>query len=29
MKKWNRARKIELIERENPDWEGLYEFINN
>ncbi len=24
MKKWNRDWKIELIERENPNWEDLY-----
>ncbi|MCK4465808.1 MAG: GIY-YIG nuclease family protein [Bacteroidales bacterium] len=24
MKKWNRAWKIELIEKNNPDWEDLY-----
>ncbi len=25
MKKWNRDWKIELIEKENPDWKDLYE----
>lgn len=25
MKKWNRAWKIELIEKSNPDWKDLYE----
>lgn len=25
MKKWNRAWKIELIEKSNPDWMDLYE----
>jgi predicted GIY-YIG superfamily endonuclease len=24
MKKWNRAWKIELIERDNPQWKDLY-----
>ena len=24
MKKWNRAWKIELIEKNNPNWEDLY-----
>jgi putative endonuclease len=28
MKKWNRAWKIELIERANPDWLDLFETIN-
>ena len=28
MKKWNRAWKIELIERANPDWVDLFEMIN-
>jgi putative endonuclease len=27
MKKWNRAWKLELIERENPDWRDLWEGI--
>ncbi len=27
MKKWNRKWKIELIEKENPDWKDLYEEI--
>ncbi len=28
MKKWKRAWKIELIEKENPDWVDLYETLN-
>jgi putative endonuclease len=28
MKKWERAWKIELIERANPDWDDLWEQIN-
>ena len=24
LKKWNRAWKIKLIEKENPDWKDLY-----
>jgi putative endonuclease len=24
LKKWNRAWKIELIERDNPEWKDLY-----
>ena len=27
MKKWNRAWKLELIERENPDWKDLWDGI--
>ncbi|TRY28766.1 GIY-YIG nuclease family protein [Aliiglaciecola sp. M165] len=27
LKKWNRAWKIRLIEKNNPDWEDLYENI--
>jgi putative endonuclease len=27
LKKWNRAWKLRLIERENPDWTDLYETI--
>jgi len=27
MKKWNRAWKLQLIERENPDWRDLWEGI--
>jgi len=23
-KKWNRAAKVRLIERENPDWQELW-----
>ena len=28
MKKWKRAWKIELIEKENPDWRDLYDLLN-
>jgi putative endonuclease len=28
MKKWNRQWKINLIEKENPNWEDLYEKIS-
>ena len=27
MKKWNRAWKLELIEKQNPDWTELWEGI--
>jgi putative endonuclease len=27
MKRWNRAWKIELIERANPNWDDLFETI--
>ncbi|GLS20857.1 nuclease [Labrys miyagiensis] len=27
LKKWHRDWKIELIERENPDWSDLYEGV--
>ena len=27
LKRWRRAWKIELIERENPDWHDLYDTI--
>jgi putative endonuclease len=27
MKKWNRAWKLELIEKENPDWNDLWDAI--
>ena len=27
IEKWNRAWKIELIQRDNPQWEDLYENI--
>jgi putative endonuclease len=27
MKKWNRAWKVELIEKQNPDWNDLWEDI--
>ena len=27
LKKWNRAWKIELIEKENPEWNDLYDDI--
>jgi putative endonuclease len=29
MKKWNRAWKIELIEKDNPTWEDLYLTLNH
>ena len=29
LKKWSRQWKIELIEKENPDWDDLYEQIIN
>ncbi len=29
MKKWRPAWKIELIERDNPDWDDLYLKLNN
>ena len=29
MKKWNRAWKIELIEKDNPDWSDLYDTFFN
>lgn len=28
LKKWNRKWKIELIEKQNPNWEDLYEKID-
>lgn len=28
LKKWNRAWKLRLIERANPDWTDLYDTIN-
>ena len=28
LKKWNRAWKLELIEKDNPTWRDLYEEIN-
>jgi putative endonuclease len=28
MKKWRRAKKIELVESVNPDWNDLFETIN-
>jgi putative endonuclease len=28
LKKWNRAWKIDLIEKANPDWSDLFETIN-
>ena len=28
IKEWKRAWKIELIEKDNPDWRDLYETIN-
>ncbi|MEE8188680.1 MAG: GIY-YIG nuclease family protein [Kiloniellales bacterium] len=27
LKRWRRAWKIDLIERENPDWDDLYDTI--
>ncbi len=27
LKKWNRKWKLELIEKENPDWKDLYEYL--
>ena len=27
LKKWNREWKLELIEKENPDWKDLYDEI--
>ncbi len=29
LKTWKRHWKIRLIERDNPDWRDLYEFINS
>lgn len=29
LKKWPRDWKINLIERENPDWDDLYDGLNN
>ena len=29
IKSWNRAWKIELIEKTNPDWDDLYYRLNN
>ena len=29
VKKWNRTWKIELIESQNPDWNDLWETIND
>jgi putative endonuclease len=29
LKKWNRAWKIELIERTNPNWDDLYPRISS
>ncbi len=28
IKKWRRAWKIELIEKDNPQWQDLYETLN-
>ncbi|WDI30045.1 GIY-YIG nuclease family protein [Hyphococcus flavus] len=28
LKNWKRSWKIDLIERENPEWEDLYDTIN-
>jgi putative endonuclease len=27
IKKWDRAWKVEMIEKDNPQWKDLYEFI--
>ena len=27
LKRWNRTWKIELVERDNPDWSDLYEHL--
>jgi putative endonuclease len=29
LKKWNRAWKLELIEKLNPNWHDLYETLNS
>jgi len=29
LKKWNRSWKIELIEKNNPNWQDLFEIIND
>ncbi len=29
MKEWQRAWKIDLIQRSNPNWSDLYETLNN
>jgi putative endonuclease len=29
LKKWRRAWKLELIERHNPKWRGLYDELAN
>lgn len=29
LKKWKRAWKIELIEKDNPDWMDLFETLNH
>ena len=29
IKEWKRAWKLELIEKENPEWNDLYETINH
>ena len=29
MKKWNRAWKIELVDRANPGWDDLWDTINS
>ena len=29
IKKWRRAWKIELIETSNPDWDDMFEQLNN
>ena len=29
LKKWRRAWKIDLIERDNPDWQGRFEEVSS
>lgn len=29
LKKWNRSWKIELIEKNNPEWNDLYEVVKH
>lgn len=28
IKSWSRKRKIELIEKDNPDWVDMYDYLN-
>ncbi|MFQ6703521.1 MAG: GIY-YIG nuclease family protein [Alphaproteobacteria bacterium] len=28
IKSWSRKRKIELIEKDNPDWVDTYDYLN-